>query len=174
MVRSPGAGVQLLSCQGWGTINSMRIQIAQIAASLLQRRRHQLLHDPTLPMSIRGAARLHFEKAWIPNFWAVAICAPRPGSESYFDFPIGVTEDGTPWFFPSQQWWIAHAKASHPPDGKGCNADVHTDYLSREGSKYEFDYATIFTDGTLKVLGRADFVEECAWWKRAFAPPRRP
>lgn len=151
----------------------MRIQIAQGAPSLLTRRREELMHDASLPLSVRGSASVHFEKPWIPNFWTVAIRSPKPGSESYFDFPIGYAADGTPWFFPSRQWWIAHAKASHPPDGMGCDVDVHTKFLSREGSVHEFDYATVLRDGTMLILGRADFVEECAWWKRAFGANRR-
>jgi hypothetical protein len=146
----------------------MRIQIAKIAASLLQQRRDQFLHDASLPLTVRGSANVHFEKPWISNFWTVAIRAPKSGSESYLDFPIGLAEDGTVWFFPSREWWIAHAKTSHPPDGTGCDVDVHTKFLSSEGDVHEFDYATILTDGTIHVLGRADFAEECAWWTRAF------
>ena len=145
----------------------MRIQIAKIAASLLQQRRDQFLHDASLPLTVRGAANVHFEKPWIPNFWTIAIRAPKPGSESYLDFPIGFA-DGTVWFFPSREWWIAHAKVSHPPDGTGCDLDVHTKFLSSEGDVHEFDYATILTDGTIQVLGRADFADECTWWRRAF------
>lgn len=155
-------------------MTAMRIQIAQIASSLLQRRQDEFLHDVSLPLPVRGMINVHALKPWIPNFWSVAIRAPRTGSsESYFDFPIGRAEDGTPWFFPSRQWWLAHAKASHPsPDGglggMGCDVDVHTKFLSSEGDVHEFDYATILTDGTMKVLGRADFAIECDFWKRAF------
>lgn len=120
---------------------------------------------------------VHFEKPWIPSFWSVAIRAPKPGSErapppardqSYFDFVIGHALDGSPWFFPSKQWWIAHSKVSHSPDGMGCDVDVHTRFLSSEGDVHEFDYATILTDGQMKILGRQDFVDECAFWTRAF------
>ena len=150
----------------------MRIQIAQIASSILQQRREEFLHDASLPLSVRGMINVHLEKPWIANFWTVAIRAPKAGSESYFDFPIGYAEDGTSWFFPARQWWIAHAHASHPPDGTGCDADVHTNYLSSEGKTHEFDYATILTDGTLSILGRSDFVEECSWWSLAFGQHR--
>ena len=146
----------------------MRIQISQVAPTLLSQRREELLHDVSLPLTVRGSVNVHFEKPWIPNFWTVALRAPKPGSESFFDFPIGYADDGTPWFFPSRQWWIAHAKASHPPDGMGCDVDVHTKFLSSEGSAHEFDYATILADGTMQILGRADFVDECSWWSRAF------
>lgn len=153
----------------------MRIQIAQIAPGLVSQRRSELLHDMSLPLAVRGMTNVHLEKPWIPNFWTVAIRAPKKGSEKFFDFPIGYAEDGTAWYFPSRQWWLAHAHASHPPDGSGCDADVHTKFLSSEGDVHEFDYATVTTDGTIKVLGRADFTEECSWWTRAFgAKPQEP
>lgn len=150
----------------------MRIEIARIATSLLQQRRQALLHDASLPLSVRGCLSVHLEKPWIPNFWSVAIRAPKPGSESYFDFPIGLAEDNSSWFFPSRKWWLAHAQASHPPDGTGCDVDVHTDFLSSEGKTHEFDYATILLDGTMKILGRVDFVQECYFWQCAFGPPQ--
>ncbi len=149
-------------------MSPMWIQIVQVAPTLLSQRREELLHDVSLPLTVRSSANVHFTKPWIPNFWSVAIRAPKPGSESYFDFPIGYADDGLPWFFPSRQWWIAHAKASHPPDGMGCDVDVHTKFLSIEGDVHEFDYATILADGTMRVLGRSDFSEECTWWSRAF------
>ena len=155
----------------------MRIQVAQIAPSLMQQRRDRFMRDLSLPLSVRGCISVHMSKAWIPNFWSVAIRAPKPGSESYFDFPVGIAEDGLPWFFPSRQWWLAHAQASHPspdgePGGMGCDVDVHTKFLSSEGSVHEFDYATILTDGTLHVLGRADFIVECNFWRLAFGSAR--
>lgn len=153
----------------------MRIEIARIAAGLLQQRREEFLHDVKIPLSVRGMINVHLEKPWINGFWSVAIRAPKPGSERYFDFPIGLAEDSTSWFFPSRQWWIAHAHASHPPDGSGCDVDVHTDFLSSEGKTHEFDYATVLTDGTMKILGRVDFAQECYFWQRAFvAPPAQP
>lgn len=148
----------------------MRIEIARIAVSLLQQRRGELMRDASLPLSVRSMLNVHLEKPWIPGFWSVAIRAPKPGSAGYFDFPVGLAEDGTSWFFPARAWWLAHAQASHPPDGSGCDAEVHTKFLSSEGSIHEFDYATIFGDGTLKILGSADFAEECFFWKHAFKP----
>jgi hypothetical protein len=151
----------------------MRIQIARIASGLLEQRRDEFLHDLSLPLTVRGMIHVHLIKPWIPDFWSVAIRASKPGSEAYFDFPIGYAEDGTSWFFPSRQWWLAHAQTSHPPAGMGCDADVHTKFLSSEGSVHEFDYATVFANGQLSILGRADFVLECALWSRAFSaqPP---
>ena len=155
----------------------MRIQTVQLASHLLRHRNEEFLHDSSIPLTVRGMVNVHMTKPWIPNFWTVAIRSPKPGGEStppptrdqsFFDFPIGYADDGTPWFFPSRDWWIAHAKASHPIDGMGCDVDVHTKFLSSEGSVHEFDYATVLTDGTMQILGRADFVDECRWWSRAF------
>jgi hypothetical protein len=146
----------------------MRIQIAQIAPQLLKQRIDHFMHDSSMPLTVRGMLSVHMSTPWIPNFWTVGIRAPKPGSEMYFDFPLGVADDNTSWFFPAQEWWIAHATASHPPAGRGCDPAVHTKFLSREGTAHEFDYAAILRDGTLKILGPADFQTECAWWSRAF------
>jgi hypothetical protein len=147
----------------------MRIEIAQIASDLVQQRREHFLHDMSLPLIVRGVINVHLDSAWIPNFWSVAIRATKPGSEAYLDFPIGFADDGTSWFFPSRQWWLAHAQMSHP-DG-GCDVDVHTKFLSSAGSVHEFDYASVFRDGRIDVLERANFVTECGFWTRAFGTP---
>lgn len=146
------------------------IQIARIAAELLQQRKHHFLVDASLPASVRGMISVHLDQPWIPNFWTVAIHARRPGSERYFDFPIGFAEDGTSWFFPSRQWWIAHAMASHPPSGAGCDVEGHAKFLTSGGSAHAFDYASVFADGRLDIFARANFVEEYRWWSRAFPP----
>ena len=169
----PGIGSDARGRDGGSTIRRMRIEIARVASGLLQQRRDAFLHDVSLPLSVRGMINVHIESPWIPDFWSVAIRAPKPGSESYFDFPIGLAEDGSSWFFPSRQWWIAHAQASHPPAGEGCDPDVHTKFLSSEGSVHEFDYATIAAGGELTILGRADFALECGFWTRAFGAPKQ-
>lgn len=150
----------------------MRMEIARIALSLVRQRRDAFLHDLSMPLSVRGMISVHMEKPWIDGFWSVAIRAPKKGSEAYFDFPIGLAEDRSSWFFPSRKWWIAHAHASHPPDGSGCDVDVHTDFLSSDGKTHEFDYATVLQDGTMKILGRPDFAQECFFWQRAFGAPQ--
>lgn len=148
----------------------MRVQIVRGAAEQLDRRRGQLMQDLSLPLSVRGMISVHTVKPWIEGFWSVAIRSPSgTGDPSYLDFPIATDARGA-WFFPSKTWWVAHAKVSHPPDGTGCDVGVHTKFLSSDGSVHEFDYATILVDGHAKILGHRDFVEECAWWSRAFAP----
>jgi len=149
----------------------MRIEVAQVAGGLLQQRRGLFLRDETLPLSVRGMISVHLETAWIPGFWSVAIRSAQPGNKRFFDFPIGFAEDGTAWYFPARQWWLAHAQTSHPPDGSGCDAAVHTKFLSGEGDAHEFDYAAVLVNGTLKVLGETDFQQECFFWQHAFRPP---
>lgn len=150
----------------------MRIDLDPNASTYLRQRHYELINDPSLPLITRRMISVHLAKPWIPGFWSVAIKSGKPGGDqSYIDFPIGTTNRAV-WFFPSRQWWEAHSKASHPPDGSGCDVSVHTKFLSKEGKIHEFDYATISTDGELTVLGRKDFVEECAFWKRAFVATR--
>jgi hypothetical protein len=150
-------------------MNAMHVEIVRGAADLLRQRHEELLRDRTLAQPVRSMIDAHMTKPWIADFWSVAIRSPLgDGDQSYFDFPI-VRVHGVPWFFPSRQWWVAHAHASHPPDGSGCDVDVHTNFLSREGSMHEFDYATILLDGWMTILGRRDFVDECLWWRRALS-----
>lgn len=143
----------------------MRVEIVNAVVNQLRQRRSELLRDRSLPLHVRRMIQLHMAKPWIPNFGTIAIRPTHAGSESYLDFPI-VYAVGSNWFFPSRQWWVAHAKSSHPPDGSGCDVDVHTKFLSSEGSIHEFDYVNILTDGRTKILGRRDFTDECVWWAR--------
>ena len=152
-------------------MTSMRIQVAKIVSSILPQRRDKLLHDESLPATVRGLIGVHLDTPWIPNFWTVAIRQVKPGCESYFDFPVGFAEDGTSWFFPARKWWMRHAHEGHAPDGSGCDVDGHVKTLTSEGGGREFDYAAVLHDGSLTVLGRADFVKEHMLWLRAFGSP---
>ena len=110
---------------------------------------------------------LHTQKPWIPDFLTSALSPLRGGLSPFFKeelFEIG----GRHWFYPSTLWWKAHAKASHPPDGSGCDSLVHTAFLSREGKNAEFLYSAILRDGRIIVLGGEDFLVECAFWKKNF------
>jgi len=142
----------------------MRITIAKSAKKLLGQRHDKLLNDTKLDLSVRQMISAHMAKPWIPNFWSVALRPTGSGSKSYLDFPIGRTDEST-WYFPSKKWWLAHAKASHPPKGDGCDVAVHVDFLTSEGSTHEFDYATITTAGRLTILDPDDFEKECRWWR---------
>jgi len=141
----------------------LRIQIAQIAAELLQDRKHRFLVDASLPASVRSMISVHLAKPWIQNFWTVAIRSQRKDRDRYFDFPIGFAEDGTSWFFPSRLWWLTHAQVAHPPAGVGVDVEGHT---LAQG----IDYAAVLSNGRLDVAARDHFVEECRWWSFAFPP----
>jgi hypothetical protein len=142
----------------------MRIAITKNAKTLFWLRHEKLLNDTKLPLSVRQMISVHMAKPWIPDFWSVAIRPTGSGSKSYLDFEIG-RADETPWYFPSRKWWLAHAKASHPPEGKGCDVAVHVDFLTSEGKTHEFDYATITTDDRLTILHHDAFKKECRWWR---------
>lgn len=142
----------------------MRITVAKNADKLLGQRHDRLLNDTKLDSSVRRMIGVHLIKPWIPRFWSVAIRPTGGGSESYLDFEVG-RADETAWYFPSRKWWIAHAKASHPPDGTGCDVSVHVDFLTSEGATHEFDYATVTVDDRLAILTPDDFEKECRWWR---------
>src|SRR5262249_52883651 len=121
---------------------AVRIEVTKTAESMLHRRHEELLNDKKIPLPVRQMISAHMAKLWIPNFWSVAIRPTHAGSKSYLDFTIG-NALGTAWYFPSRKWWMAHAHASHPPDGTGCAVAVHVDFLTSEGATHEFDYAAI-------------------------------
>ena len=142
----------------------LRIDRTRSAETMLHRRHEQLLNDRKLPLSVRQMISSHMAKPWIPEFWAVALRPTGADSKIYLDFQIGEA-DGASWYFPSAKWWLAHAHASHPPDGTGCDVGAHVDFLTREGALHEFDYATITRGGQLSILHPADFEKECEWWR---------
>ncbi len=122
-----------------------------------------LAYQPTQLMVLA-----HLQKPWAPNFYTVVIRPAQFDTDpTFFDRPFGKAL-GASWYLPSLEWWKAHAHSSHPPNGLGCSVDVHTDFLSAEGTAHEFDYANVFQNGSLKILGRRDFSVECRWWGRYF------
>lgn len=120
----------------------------------------------------RKMVLLHLRKPWAgPGFLAVAIRPLKGGLEAFLGPEVFRDEMGRPWSFPSNRWWLAHARTSHGPgDGAGCDADAHVAFLTEGGRDAEFAYANVFdgTPQTLRVLGRGDFEEECSWWARNF------
>ena len=142
----------------------MRIALAKDFKPQLYKRHDALVNDMSLPSSVRHMVIDHMSKPWIPGFLSVAIRPTGEGSKIYLGFEIGKT-DGSEWYFPSKKWWVAHAKASHPPNGNGCSVATHVDFLTKEGATHEFDYATAYADGSLKILHPDDFEKECRWWR---------
>lgn len=110
---------------------------------------------------------LHMKKPWIPGQDAVILAPLRTGLGKFFR-QVVARRYGQIWYFPSATWWLAHARASHPPDGSGCNARVHADFLTKDGKNAEFLYGAFMIDGSIRVLEGEDFAVECAWWEKHF------
>lgn len=142
----------------------MRIDRTRSAETMLHRRHEQLVNDRKLPLSVRQMISAHMFPPWISEFWSVALRPVSADSKIYLDFQIGTAEDAS-WYFPSAKWWLAHAHASHPPDGTGCDVAAHVSALTSEGDAPAFDYATITRGGQLSILRPEDFEKECAWWR---------
>jgi hypothetical protein len=109
----------------------------------------------------------HLTKPWIPDYHSMLLSPLKSGLENFFKVPVIKLNNKT-WYYPSTYWWMIHAKASHPPNGSGCDPAVHTQFLSPHGKNAEFLYAAVLRDGTLHILDSGDFVQECAWWKKNF------
>lgn len=113
-----------------------------------------------LPESVKLMVYAHLRKPWVKNFRAIAISPLKMYLDDYLGADLGTTKKRR-WYYPSRLWWESHAKTSHPPKGKGCDVDAHEKYLTEGG---EFLYANIFKNGSMKILGRNDFEDECDWW----------
>lgn len=125
----------------------------------------ELLANHGVRLETKQLVYLHMQKPWVENFHLVAITPMKSGLEEFLDAEL-FSAGGNRWFYPSQQWWLSHAKTSHPPDGSGCDVDAHTSFLSVDGGDPEFLYGNLLYDGSFHVLGREDFVAECEWWAR--------
>lgn len=121
-----------------------------------------------LPAPAVQMVRLHLTKPWVPDFKSIVIAPLRQGLEDFLDAAVFDWE-GYQWHFPSAEWWMAHAKTSHPPNGRGCDVKAHTEFLTLEGADAEFAYANILKDGNAYILGQQDFEAECEFWKN-FGP----
>lgn len=125
----------------------------------------EVLSNPAVSVEAKHMMFLHLQEPWTPDFRVVAITPMRRGLEEYLDGEL-FSAGGNRWFFPSERWWVSHARTSHPPDGTGCDVDAHTRFLSLDGGDPEFLYGNLLYDGTFDVLGRSDFEVECDWWHR--------
>lgn len=127
---------------------------------------NRLLDDSHgLPQSERMMILYHLTKPWIPGFQAVVISPLRTGLDEFLGKRF-VDRRGMAWHYPTLAWWKAHAHASHPPDGQGCDVGVHIDFLTINGKNAEFVYGNMGYDNTIKIATPADFKAECEWWGR--------
>lgn len=123
----------------------------------------EVSRDRSLPQSVKTMVYLHLQKPWVPNFLAVAVAPLKPGLERFLKVEA-FNHGGLTYRYPSREWWLAHARSSHPPDGAGCDAQAHADFLTAGGANAEFSYANVLKSGEVVVLGPPDFEEECAFW----------
>lgn len=120
--------------------------------------------DSRIPQSVKSMIYQHLQSQWIPNALAVVISPlglpdnnPMLGQSL---FSMG----GVQFYYPSLDFWIAHADQSHPPAGNGCDPNVHTQFLTADGMNPEFVYGVVKRDGELVVQDSAAFNVECAFF----------
>lgn len=119
--------------------------------------------DGSIPQTVKTMIYMHVTAPWIPNFVGYIITPLHDGLDGFLGKPV-VEYGPSTWYQPSMAWWMAHAERSHPPKGEGCDAGVHSSFLTAEGENAEFGYAAMLKDGTVLVLGPEDFDVECAFW----------
>lgn len=119
--------------------------------------------DPAVPQSVKSMIYQHLIGGWVPGALAVVI-SPLEDGLDHFLMQAAFDLDGIQYYYPSLDFWRAHANASHFPDGKGCDAIVHSEFLTREGAQGEFIYAIVTRDGNIVIQDARGFEEECAFY----------
>jgi len=131
----------------------------ELNRELYERARSEELSD-----SVSKMITLHITKPWVLDFKSIVISPLKENLEEFLAVHIFDWQE-VPWFFPSDEWWMSHAKVSHSPgNGLGCNLKNHVDFLTNETEDGEFLYANILKSGDAYILGRSDFEEECEYW----------
>lgn len=119
--------------------------------------------NPSIPQTVKSMIYQHLQTAWVPDALAVVISPLANGQDPFLKnsaFDLG----GIQYYYPSLDFWMAHASTSHPPDGSGCNPEAHAAFLTQDGSNPEFIYAVVTRLGELVVEDLNGFVTECAFF----------
>src|SRR5262245_51520001 len=125
-----------------------------------------------LPSITGEMIKLHLTKPWIPDFKSIVIAPLRPDLDEFLAAHIFDWE-GYSWYYPTMDWWLAHAHLSHPSprgyrgDGAGCSVEAHVEFLTPPDG--EFAYANILKNGDAYILDGKDFEQECEFF-RNFGP----
>ena len=119
--------------------------------------------EPSVPQSVKSMIYQHLLSQWVPGALAVVI-SPLSDGLDHFLKQSAFDLDGIQYYYPSLNFWLAHANASHPPNGTGCDAAAHAAFLTRDGSNAEFIYALATRDGGIVVQDALGFEEECAFY----------
>jgi hypothetical protein len=123
----------------------------------------EVSQNANIPQSVKSMIYQHIQSLWITDALAVVISPLKNGEDPYLKqsaFDIA----GIQYYYPSVDFWMAHAQQSHPPAGQGCDPEVHAAFLTRGGKNAEFQYAVVKKDGSLIVQDLNGFVTECAFY----------
>jgi len=119
--------------------------------------------DPNVPQSVKSMIYQHIQSWWIPDALAVVI-SPLLQNLDHFLMQSAFDLNGIQYYYPSLAFWQAHANASHPPAGQGCDAAAHSAFLTPEGQNAEFIYAVVKRDGSIVFQDSQGFQDECEFF----------
>lgn len=120
--------------------------------------------DPRIPQSVKSLIYQHLQIQWIPNALAVVLSPLGARDNPMIGQPVFAL-DGLQYYYPTLEFWLAHADQSHPPQGQGCDPVVHTQFLTVNGANPEFIYGVVKRDGEIDVQDATDFDIECAFYE---------
>lgn len=119
--------------------------------------------DSRVPQSVKSMIYQHLQSQWIPNALAIVL-SPLGDRQNPMIGQQVFALDGVQYYYPTLEFWKAHAQRSHEPGGEGCNSRIHTEYLTPEGVNAEFVYGVVKRDGTMDIQDAVDFDIECAFF----------
>jgi hypothetical protein len=120
--------------------------------------------NPKIPQSVKSMIYQHIQSQWVPNALAVVLAPLGDRSNPMIGQPVFALE-GWQYYYPTLDFWMAHAEQSHPPQGNGCDSVVHKQFLTATGANPEFIYAVVKRDGNIDVQEATDFDIECAFFE---------
>jgi hypothetical protein len=123
----------------------------------------EVSQNQSIPQSVKSMIYQHIQSKWIPDALAVLI-SPLSGENSPYLKQSAFDLAGIQYYYPSIDFWMAHADRSHPPAGQGCDPAAHAAFLTQGGQNAEFIYAVVKKDGSLVVQDLNGFADECAFY----------
>lgn len=123
----------------------------------------EVSQNPNVPQSVKSMIYQHLQSKWIPDALAVVI-SPLSGKPSPYLKQSAFDLAGIQYYYPSLDFWMAHADRAHPPAGQGCDPAAHAAFLTTQGQNAEFIYSIVKKDGSVVVENLNGFVNECAFY----------
>lgn len=124
----------------------------------------EVSQNQSLPQTVKSMIFQHQKSLWVPDALAVVISPLKAGSNNPYLKQSAFDLGGIHYYYPSVEFWAAHATTSHNPNGTGCDPATHAAFLTANGDQGEFIYAVVKKDGTLVVEDLNGFVNECAYF----------